>query len=34
MAYIPTRKDLPGIRGLFALGPETATPLSYVTQSS
>jgi uncharacterized peroxidase-related enzyme len=32
MAYIPTRNDLPGIRGLFAFRPETAKPLSELVE--
>ena len=32
MAYIPTREDLPGIRGLFAFRPETARPLSELVE--
>jgi uncharacterized peroxidase-related enzyme len=32
MAYIPTRKDLPGIRGLFAFRPQTAKPLSELVE--
>ncbi|HEV3150222.1 MAG TPA: peroxidase-related enzyme [Acidobacteriaceae bacterium] len=32
MAHIPTREDLPGIRGLFAFRPETARPLSELVE--
>src|ERR1700722_7847206 len=32
MAYVPTREDLPGIRGLFAFRPETAKPLSELVE--
>jgi uncharacterized peroxidase-related enzyme len=32
MAYVPTRNDLPGIRGLFAFRPETAKPLSELVE--